>query len=38
LFAIQTAFEAAGISFIEEEDADGKAKLVGLTYWWIERA
>lgn len=31
LFAIQTAFENAGITFIEE-DADGKEKVVGLTY------
>ncbi|MEJ2120475.1 MAG: helix-turn-helix transcriptional regulator [Alphaproteobacteria bacterium] len=32
LFAIQTAFEAAGITFIEEEKADGNAKMIGLTY------
>jgi transcriptional regulator with XRE-family HTH domain len=32
LFAIQTAFEDAGISFIEEEDVDGNVAVVGLTY------
>ena len=32
LFAIQTAFETAGITFIEEEDTDGNEMVVGLTY------
>ena len=32
LFAVQTAFERAGITFIEEEGADGSAERVGLTY------
>jgi transcriptional regulator with XRE-family HTH domain len=32
LFAIQTAFEAAGVTFVEEEDVDGNAKMIGLTY------
>jgi transcriptional regulator with XRE-family HTH domain len=31
LFAIRSAFEAAGITFIEEE-REGNAGLVGLTY------
>ena len=38
LFAIQTAFEAAGITFVEEEDVDGNAKMIGLTYRPNDRA
>ena len=39
LFALQTAFETAGITFIESEDEEtGKAaKMVGLTYRRADR-
>jgi transcriptional regulator with XRE-family HTH domain len=39
LFAIQTAFESAGITFIEEEGEAGEnVKVVGLTYRQDDRA
>jgi hypothetical protein len=37
LFALQTAFEAAGITFIAEQEEGGTATVVGLTYRRADR-